>query len=188
MEKSFSSNENDSPYTIEIYWFPVETPVSEIKPDRARACGYARVIDFELKEFTGIKTTKAYIVSSRSTGKLNLIVKETATLEIVINFGFDSSTLDACAWGGVIDWAKKTNLNDASVIIVEGYTDCLGTPEYNLQLSKKRAETISRYLSNYFQINNDRFKIIAHGEEHASKRSCAADRKVIIRKMKENVV
>ncbi len=63
-----------------------------------------------------------------------------------VNFAFDSAVLDA---------ASQNTLNAAAVIIksqpgkrviVEGWTDSIGTDSYNQKLSEKRAQAVTSYL------------------------------------------
>lgn len=48
--------------------------------------------------------------------------------------------------------------------VIEGHTDNVGTPEMNMQLSKKRAESITKYLEDTFQINPFRMTAVGYGE------------------------
>jgi len=50
-------------------------------------------------------------------------------------------------------------------IVVEGYTDDVGTEEYNMQLSIRRAEAVFRYLVNS-GIEPERIRIEGFGESH----------------------
>lgn len=47
---------------------------------------------------------------------------------------------------------------------LQGHTDAVGSLEYNLVLSKRRAEAVKRYLTAQFQIDSSRLKTIGKGE------------------------
>ena len=49
-------------------------------------------------------------------------------------------------------------------VLIEGHTDALGTPQYNLQLSRKRAEAVKRYLVGEHGLDASRLKTIGYGE------------------------
>ena len=46
---------------------------------------------------------------------------------------------------------------------VEGHTDAVGTPEYNLSLSKRRALSVAEYLVDHRGIAPDRFVLVGKG-------------------------
>ena len=48
--------------------------------------------------------------------------------------------------------------------VIDGYADNTGTVEYNLRLSRRRAEGVGNYLSNNFGISSDRLVILWYGQ------------------------
>jgi iron complex outermembrane receptor protein len=63
-----------------------------------------------------------------------------------VHFDFDKATLKADATP-LLEEAVRVLKQEGSVdIVVEGHTDSVGTDEYNLGLSRRRAETVRRYL------------------------------------------
>lgn len=50
-----------------------------------------------------------------------------------------------------------------TLIIIEGYTDNSGNKNYNIMLSKKRANKVAQQLSSQFSISQDRLKILGYG-------------------------
>jgi OOP family OmpA-OmpF porin len=54
--------------------------------------------------------------------------------------------------------------NPAAYVLLEGYTDSTGPEEYNLGLSLRRAESISNYLMDNFNITDDRIVVNYYGE------------------------
>jgi outer membrane protein OmpA-like peptidoglycan-associated protein len=69
-------------------------------------------------------------------------------------------------------------LNDALVsdrpIAVEGHTDSIGAAAYNLELSKKRAQTVAQELI-FNQIPAERITVIGYGEQHPAESNTNPD-------------
>jgi len=101
-----------------------------------------------------------------------------------VNFAFDSEALT--------DGAKK-NLNAVAEIfiefpdtelMVEGHTDDAGAADYNMKLSKRRADSVVNYLKSK-GVQSNRFKVEAFGETkprfpNDSKENQAKNRRVEI--------
>jgi len=80
-----------------------------------------------------------------------------------VHFDFDKATLKPEA-KPILDEAVQVLKNEGSVdIIVEGHTDSVGTDQYNLGLSRRRAETVRTYLVNH-GIANSRITAEGMGE------------------------
>jgi OmpA-OmpF porin, OOP family len=69
----------------------------------------------------------------------------------------------------------KTTLNELGAALaseqlqgyafdLQGHTDAVGSPEYNLALSKRRADAVKHYLTAQFQIESSRLKTVGKGE------------------------
>ncbi len=71
-------------------------------------------------------------------------------------------------------------------IIIEGHTCSLGTNDYNMELSRKRAQTVAEYFKKYTDIPAARILIDYHGENmpvtsNTTKEGREKNRRVIIR-------
>lgn len=66
--------------------------------------------------------------------------------ENTINFGFDSSDLTSTAKSNLDKIAKVFIDNPKTVITIYGYTDSVGKDEYNMKLSRSRANAVRSYL------------------------------------------
>jgi OmpA-OmpF porin, OOP family len=51
-----------------------------------------------------------------------------------------------------------------SYVILSGFTDAIGSPEYNLQLSRRRVESVSAYLRSNFEIAEERLVPLWYGD------------------------
>jgi len=87
-----------------------------------------------------------------------------ATLEAVVQFGYDESDITAAAER--ILRAKLPILRNSPTVRLrlEGHADERGSTEYNLALGSRRAESVRDFLSG-FGISADRFTTTSFGEE-----------------------
>lgn len=65
---------------------------------------------------------------------------------LIVLFGFDKWQLDDRAETALLDVVKQLQENPNLVVDLEGYTDNVGPPPYNIQLSQRRSEAVRRFL------------------------------------------
>ena len=63
----------------------------------------------------------------------------------------------------LIKLATILNKYDDTNILLAGYTDSTGSEEYNMQLSRSRAQSVADYLV-VRNVNSERFSVYGHGE------------------------
>jgi outer membrane protein OmpA-like peptidoglycan-associated protein len=63
-----------------------------------------------------------------------------------VTFGFNKSELTPSTKAAIDALVEKSQVLPRSVIELEGYTDRIGSKSYNLSLSRRRAESVQRYL------------------------------------------
>jgi outer membrane protein OmpA-like peptidoglycan-associated protein len=89
-------------------------------------------------------------------------------LDLQIHFASDSAELDETARRNIDEFARA--LEDPKLagvrFKVAGHTDDLGSETHNLGLSRRRAETVRRYLIESGGIEATRLEIEAHGENN----------------------
>ena len=68
-------------------------------------------------------------------------------------FAYDSADLQPGSMDQLQKLATLIKRNPKATFSVEGYTDSLGSPEYNLDLSERRADSVKEYLVNVMGIN-----------------------------------
>src|SRR4051794_3943123 len=68
-------------------------------------------------------------------------------------FAYDSADLQSSAIDQLQKLATLIKRNPKATFTVEGYTDSLGYPDYNLELSQRRADSVKEYLVNAMGIN-----------------------------------
>ncbi len=71
-----------------------------------------------------------------------------AAFDLVVRFKYNSDVLEPDARANLDEFAKalKTPQLGTSRFVVEGHTDAVGSPSYNLDLSARRAQAVVRYL------------------------------------------
>ena len=65
---------------------------------------------------------------------------------MVIEVEADSDVLQGSAVSQLQKLGTLIQRNPKATFTVEGYTDSFGTPEYNLNLSQRRADSVKQYL------------------------------------------
>jgi outer membrane protein OmpA-like peptidoglycan-associated protein len=83
-----------------------------------------------------------------------------------VNFAFDSAELTVEARGELYEVAKclaDPRLINVSIVI-NGHTDGVGTIEYNLGLSERRAEAVRQYLITQYGIDPSRLAAKGYGK------------------------
>lgn len=93
-----------------------------------------------------------------------------ATKPVSISFPTGVSTLDVNA-KTIIDlqFADVAKAFATSRIRIEGNTDNVGNDQTNLELSKKRAEAVAKYLEITYGLDKNRFVIVGNGEKNPVK-------------------
>lgn len=82
-----------------------------------------------------------------------------------IYFDFDSSALSPVAQSVLSGKADYLRDNPGTQVIIEGHCDERGTPEYNLALGDRRAESAKSFLIN-LGVDPSRLTTVSYGEEN----------------------
>ncbi len=78
-------------------------------------------------------------------------------------FDFDSSTLKPEFNQELNELGKFLQEKPDTYAVVDGYSDSVGSAEYNMYLSRRRAESVADYLLNNFNIGPDRVVVLWYG-------------------------
>jgi outer membrane protein OmpA-like peptidoglycan-associated protein len=78
-------------------------------------------------------------------------------------FEYDSATLQASAINQLQKLGTLIQRNPKATFSVEGYTDSFGTPEYNLDLSQRRADSVKQYLVEAMRISPAQIQTRGYG-------------------------
>jgi outer membrane protein OmpA-like peptidoglycan-associated protein len=85
------------------------------------------------------------------------------TFDSGILFDFDKSTLRPASQEQIRKFAEALKKYEDTEIFVAGHTDATGTEDYNLTLSRQRAESVANYLEG-LGVSRTRFTISGLGE------------------------
>lgn len=85
------------------------------------------------------------------------------TFDSGILFDFDKSTLRPASQEQIRTFADALKKYEDTDIFVAGHTDATGSEDYNLTLSRQRAESVANYLEN-LGVSRARFAITGFGE------------------------
>ena len=92
-------------------------------------------------------------------------IREKPTVDLSIQFEFDSAKILPESKPLFDNLAKAINSNELRgfAFMVEGYTDGVGLPAYNLRLSDQRATAVFNYLTSTGAVSRARLKAIGKG-------------------------
>ena len=81
-----------------------------------------------------------------------------------VHFDFDRNNLRPDALRVLDEAIEALKANPALTLLIEGHTCNIGTPEYNMALADRRAQSVRDYLSSR-GVNPDRLRTVSYGEE-----------------------
>jgi outer membrane protein OmpA-like peptidoglycan-associated protein len=86
--------------------------------------------------------------------------------ETTVLFGFNKAELTANDKQTLDDFAQQFSGQKHYIIQVEGYTDSVGSAEYNYQLSQHRADAVIRYLAQKYNVPAYKIFVIGLGKDN----------------------
>ena len=96
------------------------------------------------------------------------------TFDSGIMFDVDKSTLRPEAEKNLAELASILNKYADTDILIEGHTDATGSEDYNLELSRRRAQAVANYLAGR-EVSATRFTIMGYGETQPVADNTTAD-------------
>jgi outer membrane protein OmpA-like peptidoglycan-associated protein len=131
-------------------------------------------------------TAKDALTRAQEAGKLakGKFLYEVTLTDEAVKFGFDRSDLSAEAKAALDAFAAKVAGENKNVYVeIQGHTDNIGSPEYNVTLGQARAETVMRYLAMQHSFPLHRMNVISYGSakpiaDNATKAGRANNRRV----------
>jgi OOP family OmpA-OmpF porin len=91
-------------------------------------------------------------------------MKERVSITLHVEFDFDKDSVRPEYHSDIMEVANFLKAYPKATAVLEGHTDAYGTDEYNLNLSKKRADSIKKYLVDKFGISASRISTRGFGE------------------------
>lgn len=124
-------------------------------------------LDMQEEEMTQISQTaqealdRALAAGQLAEGKF---LYETVLSDDKVRFGFNEATLSPEGMAALDQFVSELRARDENVFIeIQGHTDSVGDPAYNVRLGEQRAESVRRYLSQTGGIALHRMSIISYG-------------------------
>jgi len=96
-------------------------------------------------------------------------------IDLKVGFDFDKDNIKPEYRGDIKRVADFLDDNRSFKGTIEGGTDAVGTEDYNLDLSKRRAESVKNYLVNEFGIDPSRLRTVGYGEARPVATNLTAD-------------
>jgi outer membrane protein OmpA-like peptidoglycan-associated protein len=95
------------------------------------------------------------------------VIVDKPKIDIAIFFDYNSDVIGPKAVGAVneLGVALLSPALKGSTILLNGHTDAAGSPDYNLALSHRRAQSVRKYLIHTFKIPEDRLLVAGFGFE-----------------------
>jgi OOP family OmpA-OmpF porin len=101
-------------------------------------------------------TGALYVVKTTSEVQTLTEMKAAGAAADNIMFDFDSAMLKPEYHAELDSIGEYIQANPGSYVVLAGYTDSVGSEEYNLGLSRRRAESAAAYLMNNANVDEDR--------------------------------
>ncbi len=94
----------------------------------------------------------------------NVLVGKKTMLPSDLLYEYDSADLRESARVGLMKLALLVERNPELYCWIEGHTDSFGTEEYNLNLARRRAESVKSYLVGSLRLDDDKIITRGYGE------------------------
>lgn len=91
-------------------------------------------------------------------------IPQKVAITLLVEFDFDKTAVRPEYHGDIEKVANFLTAYPKTTGVLEGHTDSIGTEEYNMGLSKRRAESVKKYLVEKFSIDAGRISTEGHGE------------------------
>jgi outer membrane protein OmpA-like peptidoglycan-associated protein len=132
----------------------------------------------------GQRATEAQTLANNAANRADVISNTVANLdnyrpvvEASVHFAFDSDVLTKKAKEALDQLAAQIPNTKGYIVELLGGTDSVGDPQYNYQLSQRRAAAVTQYLASQFQVPAHKVYVIGLGEDKtAAPNSNAAGR------------
>jgi outer membrane protein OmpA-like peptidoglycan-associated protein len=115
-----------------------------------------------------LRNRKTRSLSTVELDKLTTITVNKPNIDLEINFEFDSDRISRTALPTVEALGKA--LTDPALkgntFVLAGYADATGKPDYNQDLSERRARSVKRYLVENYRMPEESLVTVGYGSTH----------------------
>jgi OOP family OmpA-OmpF porin len=91
---------------------------------------------------------------------------EKISISLFIEFDFDKDVIRPQNYDDVKKIADSMKKYSEANVLLEGHTDNEGTELYNMGLSRRRAESVKRYLVEKFNVDASRISTLGYGQSN----------------------
>ncbi len=114
-----------------------------------------------------------------------VVAPEPETLVLTVRFKLDDATLDPAYYGKIEQAVQFMNRHPDVNAMIEGHTCSLGSEAYNMNLSRRRAESVKTYMIENFNVDGTRLITTGYGEsrpehDNATPEGRQLNRRVVI--------
>lgn len=116
----------------------------------------------------GLRNRPTRSLSIEEREKVSTIALEHPSIDLEINFDFNSATVGAQAVPVLLALGRALSNGQlkGSTFLLNGYTDAKGGFEYNQDLSERRADAVKRLLVQQFGLPADMLIAVGYGKTH----------------------
>jgi outer membrane protein OmpA-like peptidoglycan-associated protein len=127
--------------------------------EAARAAEDARFVN-------GLRNRTSRSLTADERDKIVAIAKQKPSIDLEINFEYNSATIAASAMSQVTALGQALSSPElkGNTFIVAGHTDAKGSETYNQGLSERRAEAVKRFLVEKYSIDAGTLVTVGHGK------------------------
>jgi len=139
--------------------------------------------------------TSAQQVADAANNRVGILTNTVANLdnyrpvaETSVKFGFNKDNLTAKSKDALYQLAGTISSTKGYIITLEGGTDSVGSPDYNYDLSQRRANSVIQYLASKYNVPAHKIYVIGLGkdkplETNKTREGRADNRRVDVRLM-----
>jgi OmpA-OmpF porin, OOP family len=156
----------------------------------------AKTADVEQKaQAANQNATSAQQMADAANNRVGVLTNTVANLdnyrpvaETSVKFGFNKDNLTAKSKEALDQLAGTISSTKGYIITLEGSTDSVGSPEYNYDLSQRRANSVIQYLASKYNVPAHKIYVIGLGkdkplETNKTREGRADNRRVDVRLM-----
>ena len=115
--------------------------------------------------YEALRRLSSRSISEAQRGELYEYAQYKPNIDLEINFDFDSAVLNPKAVALANELGQALVRLSGSLFMVAGHTDGKGTADYNLDLSRRRADAIKAYLVEHFRVPTANLIAVGYGME-----------------------
>lgn len=120
----------------------------------------------------GQRASEAQTLANNAVNRADVLSNTVANLdnyrpvvEASVHFGFDSDVLTKKAKDALDQLAAQIPNTKGYIVELIGGTDSVGDPQYNYELSQRRAAAVTQYLASQYQVPAHKVYVIGLGED-----------------------